>query len=526
MKKNSDRQNEEHIAPQYGFRKLRPTKISKLAWGALILSFLMAVLLLVLFACSYIGVKDSSKTLIMYSDGSVIPEVPMRNSLAASGFELKIVEPDKKSSRSDYVYELPGGYKNKDVVVCAIGSDSFRIMDDLLKSDYENILGYILIVPDYPGNASLEGYTSDYPNVPCAIFGAENNAKSAGEMNGAQMIFEKISGVDTLYGQPAVRGKILSSKVYISPNQMRYLSLSKIRFGTSGLFLKPSFQSELSQYLGTTFGNGYSSARVNMWTVGLVFAELMSVAFLALFLFMVPVTVPDKGSRELKGRDSLGAIIFLGVSGWITLSGAVMTFIPQTRSLAKYVALYSPVLIIMLMALAQIKLLLSKKVKYARKDNGPALFAMSVITGLVELLIIIASAVNLTNVGSTIKENADPIVAILVFIVMSLSAAALIFADKKSRFSGQGPTAYFGSPIYFAEALIPSLVLFILGLIRGDHELIRAGFAGVILGVVPFGCVTPIKRISDFYEITGLIFGIIAALIVLVAGLPITKSLF
>jgi hypothetical protein len=34
---------------------------------------------------------------------------------------------------------------------------------------------------------------------------------------------------------------------------------------------------------------------------------------------------------------------------------------------------------------------------------------------------------------------------------------------------------------------------------------------------VPFGCVIPIKRISDFYEITGLIFGIAAALIVLVA---------
>ena len=72
--------------------------------------------------------------------------------------------------------------------------------------------------------------------------------------------------------------------------------------------------------------------------------------------------------------------------------------------------------------------------------------------------------------------------------------------------------------MYFIEALLPSVVLLILGVIHGTEDLIRVSLAGVALGIIPFGCVIPIKRISDFYEITGLIFGLAAALIVLIAG--------
>ena len=170
------------------------------------------------------------------------------------------------------------------------------------------------------------------------------------------------------------------------------------------------------------------------------------------------------------------------------------------------------------MALAQIKLLLSNKVKYARKDYGLTLFFISVITGIVELMIIAASSLNLTKVESIVKNDANPVGALIVFVVMSLSAVALILADKKSRFSGQGASAYFGSPVYYFEALLPSGVLLVMGLIQENGDLVSASLAGIALGVIPFCCVLPIKRISDFYEITGLIFGIVAGLIVFIAG--------
>ncbi|MCR4767699.1 MAG: hypothetical protein K5875_07045 [Saccharofermentans sp.] len=518
MKKTAARSPEEqHIAPQYGFRKLRPLKIPKAAWFALLLSLIMAISLFVLYGISFKGSGSGNKTLLIYSDGTGIPEVSLRNCLAAAGFGYEIIEPDSKSGKSGNVYELPSGYSNDRVVICAIGSDAFKVMNDILNSRAGNVEGFVLINPEYPGNASLEGYTGDYPAVPCAIFGFDNKAKAANELSGAQMIFEKISGVDTMYGHSTQRGKIFHSKVYVSPNQMRYLSLSSSKSGTAKLMYSPAFQSELAQYLGTTFGRGYSAARVNLWNTVLVFAVFMAFASLALFLFMVPVSVPDKGSRELKGRDSLGAIIFLGISGWIALTGAVLSFIPKTVFLARYIALYSPILIISLMALAQIKIIANKKIEYVRKDNGPTLFAASVLIGVVEIMIIVATALNITNFEKKFKDNSNWITTLLVFVLMSLSAVALVLADKKSRFSGQGATAYFGSPLYFAEGLIPPAVLLILGAINGNFDLILSSVAGLALGILPFVCATPIKRISDFYEITGLVFGLVAALVVFVA---------
>ena len=151
-----------------------------------------------------------------------------------------------------YTYELPKDYSKEDIVVCSMGKDAFKVMDDLISSGNENIEGFVLILPEYPGNASLAEYTENNPDVPCAIFGFDTNAKTSNDLTGAQMIFEKISGVDTMYGHPTQRGRILSSKVFVSPNQKRYLSLysSKIQT-TAGLISGISFQNELSQYLGS-----------------------------------------------------------------------------------------------------------------------------------------------------------------------------------------------------------------------------------------------------------------------------------
>ena len=517
MKKTSQNIPEERpAAPQYGFRKLRPLKIPGAAWFALGLSLIMAITLFVLYGLSFKGTKDVKKTLIIYSDGTFIQEVSLRNSLAAADFGYEILEPDKRSSKPEYVYELPHGYNKGSVVVMAIGSNAFKVMDDLLTDTGGKIEGFILVDPEYPGNASLENYSSYYPEVPCAIFGFDRKASSSSELSGSQMIFEKISGVDTMYGHATQRGRIFPSKVYVSNNQLRYLSLSSARFGTAGLMAFPSFQSELAHYLGTTFGNGCSSARISVWNVLLVLAIFLSVASLALFLFMIPVSLPDRGEKLLRGRDSLGAIIFLGVSGWLALCGAVMTFIPQTGFLIKYVAVYSPVFIIALMALAQIKIIADKKIAYARKDYGFSIFLASVLTGLIEIMIILAVSLNLTDVESKSGDTTRLIVALLVFVIMSISAVALVLADKKSRFSGQGAAAYFASPMYFLEALIPPVVLLILGLINWNLEIIRASAAGIALGTLPFICTIPIKRISDYYEITGLVFGLTSALIIFV----------
>jgi len=518
MKKTGLRQPiEPQNAPQYGFNKQRPLKIPKFAWYALLLSFVLAAALFVVYGISFKGVKDADKTLLIYSDGTKIPEVSLRNSLAAADFEYQIIEPDEKRGEPGFVYELPHGYGKGEVVVCAIGEDAFKVMDDLVSDGPQNIEGFILIEPEYPGNASLAKYTSDFPSVPCAVFGFDNQAKSSTELTGAQMIFEKISGVDTMYGHSTTRGKLFPSKIFVSPNQMRYLSLSTKKTGKAGLISSISFQNELSQYLGTTFENGYSSARISVRQIVLVLSIFLSVAALSVFLFMVPVQVREKARRELKGRDSLGAIIFLGLSGWLALCGIVMTIIPQTKEYTKYVALYSPVVLIALMAIAQIRMIGTNKFSYKRKDFGLAILLASVFTGIIELMIIFGTALNLTNVEKSFSDSTDWIAVLVVFVVMSLSAVALIFSDKKSRAAGYGATAFFASPAYFIEALVPSLALLILSAIQGNEELVTASIGGLGIAVLPLVCALPIKRISDYYEITGLIFGIVAGVVLFVA---------
>ena len=71
---------EPKIAPQYGFRKLRPLKIPKMAWYALLLAFVMAVLLFAMYGLSFVGKSKADQTLLIYSDGTEIPEVSSEQS--------------------------------------------------------------------------------------------------------------------------------------------------------------------------------------------------------------------------------------------------------------------------------------------------------------------------------------------------------------------------------------------------------------------------------------------------------------
>ena len=187
----------------------------------------------------------------------------------------------------------------------------------------------------------------------------------------------------------------------------------------------------------------------------------------------------------------------------------------RSKMYAKYVALYAPVLIIALMALAQLKLLMSNKFKYSRKDDGFPIFLASIFIGIVEIMVITGTALNVTNIEKAFSNSTN---SLIVFIVMSLSAVALILSDKKSKASGQGRTAYFASPAYFIESLVPSAVLLVIGMMQGNKELAVYSAVGVGISVLPCVCAIPIKRISDYYEVSGLVFGIIAGIIVFLAG--------
>ena len=79
------------------------------------------------------------------------------------------------------------------------------------------------------------------------------------------------------------------------------------------------------------------------------------------FVYFVPVPVPDKGEKHLKGRDSLALIVFMGVSVWLALAAVVMSVIPYTLHFVRYLMVFSPVVLITGMFIATAWLLYVKQ---------------------------------------------------------------------------------------------------------------------------------------------------------------------
>ena len=107
--------------------------------------------------------------------------------------------------------------------------------------------------------------------------------------------------------------------------------------------------------------------------------------------------------------------------------------------------------------------------------------------------------------------------AFVVFIVSCLSAFVLARADGKSRFAGEGPAEYFGSPMYFIETIIPALALLVISIMRENGTNTCYAAMALACGVIPFVAAVTVKRFSDFFEATGFVYGTLMAILVFIA---------
>ena len=519
MKKKSLTPQEEYTgqAPELN-RKTRTRKISSKAWIAAVLSLIMSLSLIGLYYLSFMGTGKNGKIVLFYCDKRFFPYVSMRNTLASAGFDMAVVEPDTddvlSSSRR---YSIPAQYKGRQVVVVSFGKDAFKVMDDIKKENYENVIGYCLVSPGYPGNAALEGYGRRSPNVPVAIFSFASEQESADKEGGTSMLYEKLSGADTLYGVPATYGTIVKNKIYITPDQNRYLSVSPLSLGAHVIRYSPLFENELGSYLGITFDSGYSSFRVRAWFICSLFAAFAALGFFSLFVFNIPVRDSDKGSKELKGRDSLGAILFFGLSAWTGLTISVMTYVQEVEGYARYAVVMTPAVLTALMALMRLPFLLSKKMVYKRDKLQSDAVLVPMVMALCEIILVIGAILVFTDITAVEQDSIKLAAALSVFIVSSLSALTLARADRKSRFVGEGPASYFGNPVYFIETIIPAVALLFVSILRGYGSEICYASMALACGIIPFAASVTIKRFSDFFEATGVVFGTLMAILVYIA---------
>ncbi|MBO4449578.1 MAG: hypothetical protein J5777_03245 [Clostridiales bacterium] len=497
-------------------RTTRVMKVSPKAWLAALLSFILSFSLIMLFFLSSSGTGKADKTVLFYCEKRFFPYVSMRNSLAAAGFDFAVVEPSKDKSGPE-TYKIPDQYKERQVVIASFGKDAFKVMDDIAKSGEGNVAGYCLVNPGYPGNAALEGYGRNNPKTPVAIFDFSGGAAGDEQTAGSPMLYEKFSGADTVYGVPAVSGTIFKNEIYITPDQSRYLSLSNLKLGSHVVRYLPTFENELARYLGVTYGNGISSFRIKAWFTCTNFTALASLALLSLFVFLIPVRTADKGSKELKGRDSLGTIVFFGLSAWIGLTITVMTLISFVAEYARYAVIMTPAALTALMALMRLPFLLSKKVAYKRDKLLAGAVFVPMAIAVCEALLVLGVVVVYTDISGIRQDSMKLAATLIVFIVSCLSGYVLARADRKSRYAGEGPAAYFGNPAYFIETLIPAAALLVISIMRGNGMNICYASMALACGVLPFVAAVTIKRFSDFFEATGFVYGTLMAILVYIA---------
>ena len=440
----------------------------------------------------------------------------MRNSLAAADFDIAVVPVPEDASGKD-AFKIPEQYKNRKVVIASFGNDAFKVMDGFCRSNDGIIAGYCLINPVYPGNAALEGYGRDNPKIPVAIFSYTGETENGDRTGNVSLLYEKFSGADTVYGVPAVSGTVIKNKVFITPDQNRYLSLSTLKAGPHVIRYLPSFETELARYLGITYGDGISSFRIKTWFTLTVFAAFASLALLALFIFMIPVRMADKGSGEQKGRDGLGLVVFFGLSACVATTVTVMSLIPPLSRYARYAVILTPAILTALMALMRLPFVLSKKIVYKRDKLLKGSVSIPMTIAVCEIMLVLGVILVYTDVSGIGKTGLKLIVSLVVFIVSCLSGYVLSMADRKSRSVGEGPASYFGNGGYFFETLIPALALLAVSVIRSNGSDMCYALSALACGVIPFAAAVTVKRISDFFESAGFVYGTLMAILVYTA---------
>ena len=498
-------------------RTLRVRRLPVAAWIAAGFSAVMVIVLFVLYFMAAAGLPNSDRVALFYGvDERVFPHVSMRYSLAQAGFDCVILESDDCKSKGDEgKFIIPSRYSDDEVVVIAAGPDSFKVMADINSAASANVLGYCLIMPEYPGNAALAGFDPKTPACDIAIFTCDSKAGSVEELSGAEMLFEKLSGVDTVYGMPASNGGAMSSRIFVSPAQNRYLSLTPSATDIRSYIYSSSFQSELAGYLGLTYTGTEAYTAANTWFVMRMVCIFACLAGLLMFLFFIPVPRPDKGDKLLKGRDSLAMIIFGGVSLWLGLTVIVMSMIPAAAYYNRYIVVFTPCVLIIGMFFARIGFFLTNKIQYQRR-KGDSIWKF-LAAGAVEVLLAFAVTLLFSDITRRERTGSVLLLTVMVLLLDSVTVSMLAIIDKKSRFAGEGSGSYLGNPIYFIETLIPAIAGLVMSFIVKDFTLLRFSLAGIAVASLPYFASQPIKRASDYVELTGAVHGIIMALLVFAA---------
>ena len=466
-----------------------------------IVAAVAVIILFVLYLVSFSG-ENRRNPIVLFSgaDGN-FPVVSMQNTLHRAGFDFQRFE---------------GGELDPDRQYILVSLDDNAVSDMAAYRDSDNVLGFVLVCPTIPEEGLPSGFDSSEPSKDIAIFAGKDNSSEVVSMGAPRVIFERISGVDTVYGVPTARGGLFASRCFVSMAQNRYLSLSA--FGADEgkeLLYSPLFQNELAGYLSITYRDATikdaSFAGINMWFITAFIAIFACIFGLSVYLMLLPVVVSDIKQEKVPAREKIAVAAIGGITVAFAIGVVAMAFWERLRSYSSLILAFLPLVFMFILTISRFSFIVFDKTDYKSKSRMKRTAFMSVIIALSALFIMLI----LGDMDTYFSHTSAPLTAAVAFVPDLLCATCLLYADRKSRSMGEGGCSYFGNRVIFLLMLIPSVFAVIFGMIFRQHEIMCAGLKGLFTTLVPFVLLVPMRRHSDKSLLPGILHGILFAISVL-----------
>ncbi len=485
-----------NVRPKQAPRKQAP--IALISMG-----LMAAVLIALVILCLVPGAGKNIKNpvLAIYGDEGNFPSLSFTNTMHAAGFEYELL---------NYGNELPD---SNDIVVVGVGEDALYVINEY--KDDPRVIGFVLVCPGY-NEDFLTGLSSLNPACDVAIFAGRDNADAVAQMGASRLIYERISGDDTLFGTPVKRGGLFASKVYFNNAQNRMLSLSCFNVNDPDkLFFSPLFQNEFAGYLSVTYidesTRETSFGRINAWFVFEWIAVALAAVSILLYISNMGLSVTGSDPKKAPISKWVFGLIG-GISIAVGIGVIATTFSHILLGAMPLVQVLLPLVFMLCLFIINFTWITTKDGKFvpSKKTFIPSVF-MAVITGLFMLMIVSLT----TDLKVHIMNDAGMSSGFLtlMFITDAVLATGLIYASRKSSTAGQGAKNCFGNRLIFALMFIPCAAAILFGLIPGNTGVFYAGLAGLAATGIPYLAVIPLVRHTDRSLVPGVLHGIVFALI-------------
>lgn len=465
---------------------MRLKRFAVIGIAILIISFLIQMGLLI---SSHTGVSDDSPVLVMYGfDEDRFPHTSFGNAVHSAGFDYVIQNKNLvKSLEIEEEISMPKGYRSRDIVFLVTGENATSALK-LFDSD-EDTLGFILLNPEFETNFSMEGMCATFPTHDIAIFAGNDSS-----VNDSKIMYERLSGEDTLYGVKYETGGFFSSECYSNPLDSRFISIAALDYSSNTMMISsPVFQIELANYLASNYGDGskIGTTSIVVWYSLFVFSALLFVSGLILVVAQVqPLLFRVKNSSKTRLE-----LISLIVSGVVTLLSVVaiilMTLVSDYTSYIDMGIVLIPVVLNLFMAITRIAYVIKKR-DSAISSKIPSWYIWMISFGIISAFLMIS----LNVFGFTsFKTSAYKLIVVLIAAVFDyFSILVLTMADNTSKLLGEGGCAIFGNKLFLLLEVVPSVVLFVMSLCMSIQNGVLWSIAGLVSVIIPYVFCQIIKK--------------------------------